>query len=80
MSSLKVKCPYCKRVLVNRLVDRCLYCDRVLPETLCLSEEDKRRLQLASRRELDEKHQERRKKESEEVDALIKDRWRFTTD
>ena len=32
MSSMNVKCPYCKRTLVNRMVDRCLYCERVLPE------------------------------------------------
>ena len=37
MSSLKVKCPYCKRVLVNRLVDRCLYCDRVLGLAITLA-------------------------------------------
>lgn len=73
--SVNPKCPFCERVLVNRMVDRCLYCDRVLPEDLCLSEEDKRRLRLASLRELEEKHQARRRKDIEELE-----RWNFETD
>ncbi|UCD48787.1 MAG: hypothetical protein JSW27_14780 [Phycisphaerales bacterium] len=77
---MKVKCPYCQRALVNRMVDRCLYCERVLPEELCLSEEDKRRLRLASRRELEEKHQARRRRDAEEIDALIEGRWRLEAD
>jgi len=80
MSSMNVKCPYCKRTLVNRMVDRCLYCERVLPEALCLSDEDKRRLRLASLRELDEKHQARRKKDAEELDAKMRDRWTLNDD
>jgi hypothetical protein len=80
MAGVTVKCPYCKRALVNRLVDRCLYCERVLPEKLCLSEEDKRRLRLAAQRELEEKHQARRKKEAEEIDAQLEGRWRLETD
>jgi len=71
MAGMKVKCPYCQRVLVNRLVDHCLYCERVLPEKLCLSEEDKRRLRLAALRELEEKHQTRRKRDAEELDRRM---------
>ena len=74
MSSMNLKCPYCKRALINRMVDRCLYCERVLPETMRLSEEDKRRLRLASLRELEEKHQARRRKDIEELE-----RWNFET-
>ena len=69
------RCPHCDRVLVNRMVDRCLYCERVLPEAIRLSEEDKRRLRLASLRELEEKHQARRRKDIEELE-----RWNIETD
>ena len=77
---MNVKCPYCKRTLVNRLVDHCLYCERVLPEKLRLSDEDKRRLRLAALRELEEKRQTRRKRDAEEMDAMVRDRWLMDND
>ena len=72
---MTVRCPYCKRALVNRMVDHCLYCERVLPEELRLNEEDKRRLRLASLRELEERHQARRRRDAEEIDAKLRDWW-----
>ena len=53
-----VPCPFCDRVLVNRLVDHCQYCNKPLPPSLCLSDREKRALI--------EKHAEWREKLREE--------------
>jgi len=60
------KCPYCGRMLFNRLTDMCLYCAKQLPPELCLSDDEKRRIKEEELRRLDEERAARLKKDREE--------------
>ena len=71
--TMNPKCPYCGRILINRLTDVCLYCAKPLPPELRLSEDEKRRIKEEELHRLDAERAARLKKDREESERKQND-------
>ena len=67
-----VRCPGCKRALVNRLFDYCLYCCVMLPNELRLTEEQKDDIKQRDRAQMTEDRRLREAQTAEENEEQAK--------